>query len=64
MCNVITGQCDCKTAMISGRACDGCGNGYFGFPMCESKLFFIIDSHTITLQLFIRKTKSPQIKTK
>ena len=33
-CNSDNGQCMCKTG-YSSRRCDGCSEGYHGYPNCE-----------------------------
>ena len=35
MCDVNTGKCPCKTALIVGDQCDACAVGNFNFPNCE-----------------------------
>ena len=31
-CNAVSGQCFCKNNMITGRTCNGCLAGHYGFP--------------------------------
>lgn len=33
-CDLVTGQCTCKSG-FSGRACDKCAPGYYGYPDCK-----------------------------
>ena len=35
MCDVDTGKCECKTALIVGDQCNECAVGNFNFPNCE-----------------------------
>merc|ERR1712109_451312 len=35
LCDVVTGQCDCKTKMITGRDCKKCEQSYYKFPDCK-----------------------------
>ena len=45
LCDVVTGQCDCKTKMITGRDCKKCEQSYYKFPDCKGK--YICFMHTL-----------------
>ena len=46
-CDQITGQCQCQPG-FSGRVCDQCDAGYYGYPNCTSKfLLEVLPSFTL-----------------
>ena len=38
-CDILTGQCNCKNETITGRQCNKCKEGYYGFPDCKGICF-------------------------
>lgn len=53
-CGELGGQCKCKSQHITGRTCNRCRMGYYGFPNCRGMQFFmcIIDGvHFCTRKL-------------
>ena len=41
LCNVETGDCECKTAAITGKDCSTCADTYYGFPNCQGMYIFL-----------------------
>ena len=37
LCNVETGDCECKTAAITSKDCSVCADTYYGFPNCQGR---------------------------
>lgn len=39
-CNEQTGQCECSSN-YAGLHCDECKNGYYGYPACICKYYYL-----------------------
>ena len=53
-CEELGGQCRCRSPYITGRTCNRCRMGYFGFPNCQGILIIFAARQNDTLVLLIR----------
>ena len=51
-CEELGGQCRCKSQYITGRTCNRCRLGYYGFPNCRGKICKLCYLKRIHFRLF------------